>query len=162
MENLKIYYTNTSVTSDEILKDLLGKDFIKNEQYSFKDKYYSVTHCDDHLLVALSNSPLGIDLEKIGVRRERIEKEIFHSNERKLIKDGKDFTKIWTLKEAYGKLLGIGIQKRLHSIDLSKGIDHNEFMKEGYYFIVMEYLDYLCSLVTIAKTEGISFIKWKN
>ena len=162
MENLKIYYTNTAVNSDEILKDLLGKDFIKNEQYSFKDKYYSITHCDDHLLVALSNSPLGIDLEKIGVRRERIEKEIFHSNERKLIKDGKDFTKIWTLKEAYGKLLGIGIQKRLHSIDLSKGIDHNEFMKEGYYFIVMEYLDYLCSLVTTAKIEGISFIKWKN
>ena len=162
MDNLKIYYTNTSVTSDEILKDLLGMDFVKNEKYSFKDKYYSITHCDDHLLVALSSSPIGIDLEKIGERRERIEKEIFHSNEQKLIKDGKDFTKIWTLKEAYGKLLGIGIQKRLHLIDLSKGIAQNEFMKEGYCFLVMEYLDYLCSLVTTDKIEGISFIQWKN
>lgn len=156
MKRLMIYTTDYPVSSQTVLKDLFGDDFMVNDEHYYQGYYYSVTHCDRHLLVIKHHLPIGIDLEKVGERRPRIENEIFHPNERKLIKNGKDFTKIWTLKEAYGKLLGIGIQKCLHQVDLSEGIEH-AFKKNDYYFLSYEYKQYILSIATPNFIESVAY-----
>ena len=68
------------------------------------DKHFSVSHSKTHVLVALSDAPVGADLE---TRREISEKS------KRLIMNGQeyrdfDFFELWCLRESVYKLNGAG------------------------------------------------------
>ena len=65
--------------------------------------YISISHTDDTLAIAFCDKPVGIDIER---KSRKISSKVCESIEE------------WTRREAYGKYLGVGINKEILSIKL--------------------------------------------
>lgn len=97
-----------------------GKPFLNSEGYGF-----SISYTDDYVYVAVvRNEMVGIDAEKIKKIDLDVSKEFM--TERELINIEKQvnkyeyFYKIWTLKEAYVKLIGVGIDNTIGNLEFSE------------------------------------------
>ena len=79
----------------------------------FKGLYVSAAHTEGCCAAVASLNPVGIDAEPIAPLREKVAKRVY--SERELLwmnaQEDKDyaFTLLWTLKEAYGKMRGVGL-----------------------------------------------------
>lgn len=77
-----------------------------------KEAFVSITHSGDFVACALSDTPVGIDLEVKREYKPTVYKAL-NEAEREFIAKSKDetsaFYKIWTAKEAYVKLSGVGL-----------------------------------------------------
>ena len=81
-----------------------GKPYFEDRQ----DLYFSLSHSGTVAAAALSDVPVGLDVEKI---RESYRESLINrclSPEEKAVYDG-DFTRVWCRKEALAKLSGEGI-----------------------------------------------------
>lgn len=105
-------------------KNEKGKPFFSNEP----EVHLSITHSDGYVWVAVSNSPIGIDFEKVSIE-SRNELEIaFSDADWKFVSN--DFQKIFqyfSLKESYSKMIGTGF-----TIDPTK-IELSLLRKNGFY-----------------------------
>ena len=79
------------------------------------DYYFSVSHSGNVIVFIGDNSPLGIDIEQINDGNLKIAKRFFTHNEYEYIINSEQaniaFYKIWTSKEAYIKMVGLGLSK---------------------------------------------------
>lgn len=77
--------------------------------------YFNVSHSENFGLIAISNCPVGIDIEFINptYNFESLLGSVFNTNEITFIKNAKDkklaFFNLWTRKEAFVKAIGKGI-----------------------------------------------------
>ena len=89
--------------------------------------HFNLSHSDEWVACAVSDQPVGCDLEKIGPVHEGIAKRFFTENEVRYLEcfDGQakldEFFRLWTMKESYMKMTGEG---------LSLGLNHCEFVLE--------------------------------
>jgi phosphopantetheinyl transferase len=98
------------------------------------DISFSVSHVDEIAIVAVSSTlQVGIDVETIDQELNNSVVEGFcHSNENSALSElpttqkTREFLRLWTQKEAYTKLLGLG-----HSMDF-KSIDHSSGQVETF------------------------------
>lgn len=82
--------------------------------------HVSLSHSGDWLALALSDAPVGIDIELPQRERdwEALARFVFSPEERQRLRDAEDATRadvfhaLWTLKEARGKRSGEGLQPR--------------------------------------------------
>lgn len=74
--------------------------------------YFSISHCKEGIAVAIDNQPVGIDIESIRSADEALIERTMNEEERLRIKElgGREFTRLWTQKEAVVKAEGVGIQ----------------------------------------------------
>lgn len=90
------------------------------------DMEFNISHSGELAVCALSNTPVGIDIEKVRYIRnaDELANRFFGEEERKAFgraeseEKEKRFFEIWTKKEAYLKLLGCGISTQLNKIDV--------------------------------------------
>ncbi|MBQ8392742.1 MAG: 4'-phosphopantetheinyl transferase superfamily protein [Clostridia bacterium] len=83
--------------------------------------YFNISHSKGRVVCAVSDSPVGIDIEKLTEKNDtdikNFAKRYFVENEiAQLERDGYSmlsFYKIWTSKEAYSKMLGSALSKNL-------------------------------------------------
>jgi len=66
-----------------------------------EDIRFSISHTDTHCLCALSNQPLGVDIQTKRPVRSSLIRRVLAENE-----DPKHFFSYWVLKESYIKLIG--------------------------------------------------------
>lgn len=85
-----------------------GKPFIPNSKI-----YFNLSNTRGVVVLAISKQPVGIDIEKIREPKPLIYKRVFCNNEIAFISSAKDFTYLWTRKEAVVKLFGGGISMGL-------------------------------------------------
>ena len=119
----------------EFTKNENGKPFLKDIPM-----FFSISHTEGFCAVCISDSPVGIDCEKIDASyEEKIElfsSRYFSENEVEFLRnsDNKliDFFKIWTSKEAYIKKFGLN-GSYLKKIDTTK--EAAETFTEGEYII---------------------------
>ena len=100
-----------------------------------------ISHCKQAIAVAISDNPIGIDIEGIrNVQTSLIEKTM-NEEERNRIVASTDanlaFVRLWTQKEAYLKMKGTGIiadlKTTLEGVDPTKVvIDTVEYTDKGY------------------------------
>ena len=98
-----------------------GKPFVH-----VPDVHFNISHSGQYLAGAVSTcSFIGIDIEQIKpidfdcIDFFMSEKEIAHFKELQLLEEKLDyFYIIWTLKEAYSKMLGMGLHMTLTEISL--------------------------------------------
>lgn len=91
----------------QVLYNEFGKPYVKG------GKHFNISHSGDYVIIALSEKPVGVDIE---MHKEhdymRLSQLTFHENEQRLIEKSNnradDFFMLWTLKEAYMKLVGRG------------------------------------------------------
>lgn len=107
-------------------RDCCGKPYLTNTS----DSFFNVSHSGDYIVCGLSNKPIGVDVEKIGKAPLEVAEYCFSMDEKKVLqeKKGKEadrhFYALWTLKEAYLKMIGTGlrnISRCSFSIDSENG-----------------------------------------
>ncbi len=80
---------------------------------NIKGLYVSASHTKGCCLGAASLRPIGIDGEAIAPARNKVAQRIFTEAECQWMDERSDrghaFTLLWTLKEAYGKMCGLGL-----------------------------------------------------
>ncbi len=93
-------------TTDEIFYGEYGKPLLR-------DLYFNVSHSGGKVAVAVSDCPIGCDLEKIRPYPQRVEQKKLTPREREFLAGCADrdseFFRIWTAKESYLKMTGEGI-----------------------------------------------------
>lgn len=118
--------------SYELLQQLLAStpytlhstpSFLYNEHgapYLQDGPCFSISHCKQGIAVAVSDLPIGIDIE--GLRRvdEALVRKTMNLEEQSQIAMSQnpevEFIRLWTRKEAYVKMLGTGIISDMHGI----------------------------------------------
>ena len=98
-------------------KDRVGKiEFLYNEYgapYLQDGPYFSISHCKAGIAVAVSDKPIGIDIEAVREPKEGLVCKTMNEAECDTIMEdtAKDwaFIRLWTQKEAYLKMKGTGI-----------------------------------------------------
>jgi len=114
-----------SITPQEIIikRTQLGKPYIEG----FESYYFSLSHCDNLILFASNDRPVGADIEKTRSSYQGIAKRFFTANEFDRINTSEcpeeEFLTVWTRKEAYVKLTGKGLSTPLDSFDV---YDHGD------------------------------------
>lgn len=111
--------------------------------------HFSVSHSGNAIVFVCDSSPIGIDIEQIADVNLMIAKRFFAYNEYEYIINSEQpeiaFYRIWTSKEAYIKMLGLGLSKLLKSFDvLDKRITCSLATKQ-----VAEYIITVCSENTV-------------
>lgn len=86
-----------------------GKPYLAN----FHNVHFNISHSGVYVACAVSDNPIGVDIQKIGEYNFDIAKRVCNINELKQVEKSWDkaseFTKLWTQKEAVLKMYGIGI-----------------------------------------------------
>lgn len=88
-----------------------GKPFLSTMQ----NLYFNITHSRTHIVIALSDTPVGIDLEPLRPYPPMLVHRYFHRDEADYLdtladeRKAEAFTRLWTLKEAYVKYTGTGM-----------------------------------------------------
>lgn len=84
-----------------------GKPYLEN------GPHFSISHCKEGIAVAVSEKPIGIDIESIRKADRELVTRVMNEREQALIKaqtdSSREFTRIWTQKEAIVKAQGVGI-----------------------------------------------------
>jgi len=96
-----------------------GKPFLENRKVHF-----NLSHSGNWVVMALSKSEVGIDVELIRPVNYRIAERFFSPAEVRLLNSRKEndkldyFFDLWTLKESYLKLIGTGLTRSLNSFSI--------------------------------------------
>lgn len=119
----------------ELLVKWMGKDDIVLPEFLYNQygapsiengPYFSISHCKSGIAVAVSDAPIGIDIESIRTPKVDLVRKTMNSVEQSAIFSAANpdwaFTRLWTQKEALLKMKGTGIIADLHDVLL----DSNE------------------------------------
>ena len=81
---------------------------------------FSISHCKNAIAVALSDRPVGVDVESFRHAEEPLLKRTMNPEEQTEVRTATDpaeaFTRLWTQKEAVLKLRGTGLVDNLHEV----------------------------------------------
>lgn len=81
---------------------------------------FSISHCKQGIAVAVSDLPIGIDIEGLRTVDEALVRKTMNQEEQSQIAMSQnpevEFIRLWTRKEAYVKMLGTGIISDMHGI----------------------------------------------
>lgn len=99
--------------------------------------YFSLSHSDDYAICAISDNKIGADIERV-VDKDilKISNRFMHSEEDELIqnstyKQQDYFYRLWTLKESYIKLLGLGLRQELKSFAILFDAEDKPYLKSA-------------------------------
>ena len=106
--------------SVEIAKTPEGKPYVEGNEI-----YFSLSHSGKKGVVALNDSPVGVDLEYFGERDYPTVLSRYTERERQEIFTAEDFIRHWTAKEAFIKM---------HGYTLASAFKHTEYFGGQIYF----------------------------
>lgn len=91
----------------EILKDEMGKPYLEGNGLHF-----NVSHSGEYLAIAVSESPVGIDIQEPKNIKDGMYRKVVQPQEQALIGEDRqnDFLRLWTLKESFVKAEGKGLR----------------------------------------------------
>ena len=104
-----------------ITKNDMGKPSLTERP----DIHYNLSHAEGIATCMVSDYECGIDCEKVRDFRPNVIKRVFSENEKAMFENTPDieknllFFKLWTLKEAYVKAIGIGISYPMDKAEFS-------------------------------------------
>lgn len=133
------------------ITNLNGKPIIKDLDYHF-----NITHSKNIVAVVISNETVGIDCEYIDLNKDlaKVSKYALSKEEYLEFLNTLDkhshFYKKWVIKEAYFKMMGIGLSKKFKDITLDSHVfEIKDSLNNSYY---------LSTYPTIFYIEEINFI----
>lgn len=108
----------------EILRDDMGKPYFKDYPLHF-----NVSHSGEYLAIAVSVSPVGVDIQEPKSIKDGMYRKVVQSEEARLIGEDRqnDFLRLWTLKESFVKAEGKGLRISLKDYYFGK--------EKGAYFV---------------------------
>lgn len=128
-ENLNLYEKVRALLAPHgdtrILFTANGKPYVEN------GAFFSITHSGQNALIAICDSPVGIDTEQKRMKNYNAVLSRFPENERREIAGTDDFLRHWVVREAYIKMLGATLAEKLNKLTFSGGTlyDNGERVK---------------------------------
>lgn len=118
----------------ELSFDTYNKPYVKNN----KNIFISLSHSKNHFIFAISNQSIGVDLEYISdfsfLEQTHLYNRIVSLKEQSdFACNTNDLIKIWTIKESYLKLLGVGLTKDLQQVQIFKDKVGLSSLNDAYY-----------------------------
>ncbi len=99
---------------DPFLSSEHGKPYMQHHPV-----YFNVSHSGDYVALAISENNVGVDIEKLRHNKMRVARRFFSEKEIKRLQvsdnPDRDFTRLWSLKEAYLKYNGSGLTESLNT-----------------------------------------------
>lgn len=96
------------------------------------DIFFNLSHCKEAVLCAISDQPVGVDVESVRSFNESLVHYTMNEDEIREIETAEDravaFIRLWTMKEAALKLEGTGISKDMKQVLLLDGLDFETFI----------------------------------
>ena len=118
-------YLKNLLSEEELLKNENGKPYFAN------GPYFNISHSGRYVLMAVSTSEVGVDIEEIKYKDMSSLVRIFNEAEAKMIKEHSDFYYLWCAKESLIKCMGLSVSKvreipslPLNGLKTYKGIDY--------------------------------------
>ena len=144
------------ISSDTLFYDNNGKPHLSN------NKFISISHSFDYCGVIISDTKVGIDIEKFRSKILNISKKFISESDRNLIKlnSVENVTKVWTIKEAVFKAFGYsGIDFKENILIESINIEFDRAKVKIYKNEIIEYYNieitnfsqYICSVAYLIK-----------
>lgn len=135
-----------------------GKPYLVGEKYCF-----NISHSGNHVAAILDDGPVGIDLEYYRNVSDNIAKYFLNKSEYEYLSEISDRVELrkqicmfWTMKEAYIKALGRGMNKGLLSITVKREktgeyriIDEEPYSISGIHAAHMA-IDHQCCMSSIS------------
>ena len=134
-------------------RDLEWKYNEHGKPYMANGPYFSISHCKEGIAVAIDDAPIGIDIEAIRHANEDLIERTMNEEEKRLIANSqqpiadREFTRLWTQKEAIVKAEGIGImsfEQLQKTLVESLKFKVESFEKENYIYSIA--YGQLCSI----------------
>ena len=103
--------------------------------------YFSISHCKAGIAVAIDDAPIGIDIETIRHANEDLVERTMNEKERLGIRElgMREFTRLWTQKEAIVKAEGTGIysfEQLQHVLSTSRHLEISTTEKDNYIYSI--------------------------
>ncbi len=105
-----------------------GKPYIKG----YPRFNFNISHSGIFLAVAISNRPVGVDIEVIRDVNLKIAQRRFAENEKLFVKDRDSFFYVWTRKESLTKRDGKSIYENISTIDVLQRNDIKTEKRNNY------------------------------
>ena len=97
-----------------LMKDENGKPYLPGGSL-----FFSLSHAGDYAACAISDYPVGLDIQTLSTFREPILRSGFTPDEQCYVLSAANkeaaFTEVWTRKESYMKMSGLGLRLPLQS-----------------------------------------------
>lgn len=138
---LLLYYALTSVGAPtlDICYGKHGKPTLANDM----GIHFNCSHSGELAVCAVSDAPVGVDVERISEFDEGVAKYAFTKEERQLIaNDARTFFRLWTRKESYVKRNGTGFSVQPNEIN----VINDDILPMGCVFSELEVNGYIITL----------------
>ena len=106
--------------------------------------YFNLSHCKEAAVCAISNHPIGVDVESIREFKDSLVNYTMNENEVREIETSENpasaFIRLWTMKEATMKLVGTGISNDMKSVIDTTKYKYTTIDRQRYIYTVCENL----------------------
>ncbi len=111
----------------EIMRTDKGKPYVKGKRNMWESSgekqavHISVSHSGVYFVCAVADCPIGVDIqERRRANAEGISRRYFSEREQEYVKTfgEKGFFTIWTRKEAYSKITGLGLEELMKGTEV--------------------------------------------
>ena len=142
----RVFYLETgeNVSYEALRRNENGKPQAEN------GIYFNISHSGEYWCIAFSDSECGIDIELDRQLRARMSHKILFEGEQ-LIDD--NLLKNWVIKEAYAKMVGVGISISFSTIDI-------ENVKEEYEVSDLSNDGYICYAIGATPVTDVVRMNW--
>lgn len=124
---------NRCLTGEVILRKMLIEKGVEAPQFHYGscgkpslvggELHFNLSHAGEYVLLALSEYPVGVDIELPRKISDGVAEMVYTDEERLWIEHQSDkefaFFRLWTLKESYIKAIGRGLQKALQEFSFT-------------------------------------------
>lgn len=113
---------------------------------------FNLSHSGDLVICAVSEKPVGCDIERIKNAPQRVAERSFSEAEKEHLQQflgeayNREFFRIWTKKESYLKMLGTGIRVPLNELEI-QDCYLKEYEIQGYQITVCAKEDKFSDLI---------------
>ena len=132
-----------SLAAEALLRRLLGTDAVMERLPSGQpvladsSAFISIAHCDDYVVCAVNDKPIGIDIERVKPVKPGMAEKVCTAEELAYVQNNDvRFFEVWTAKEACFKMLGTGITdfQTVNTLSLPRKV-----FRQGEYMIQLVY-----------------------
>lgn len=114
----------------------------------YPDVHFNISHSGRYVACVVCNKSVGVDVQEITSYRPDVATKVCSNVELTQIEasgnQAAEFTKIWTIKEAYLKMLGLGIGHGLQAPEIPLYMNvQTKKIQEAFVSIVKKESDYL-------------------
>lgn len=152
-ESLPIYAAEQGIAIAEMPPQLSFGEQGKPSLTEYPEIRFNLSHCDGLAVCLFSAYECGADCESIRRCKSRVAKRVCTPQELAALDAAENpdllFTRLWTLKEAYVKAIGIGISYPLHEVGFAFAGDRIIPTKQDASFLQLLLPDHIVSLCVL-------------